>query len=43
MVSEPKKHDLGLYEEMLGFYITALGCALKGQRGAAADTGKRRR
>ena len=33
MASKPKKHNLGLCEEMLGFYITALGYALKGGRG----------
>ena len=43
MASEPKKHDLGLYEEMLGFYITALWYALKGEQGAPADADKRHR
>ena len=42
MASEPKKHNLGLYEEMLGFYITALGYTLKGEQGAPADADKRR-
>ena len=34
MASEPKKHNLGLYGEMLGFYITALGYTLKGGQAA---------
>jgi len=40
MASEPKKHDLGLYEGMLGFYITALGHILQGEQGAPADAKK---
>ena len=43
MASESKKHNLGLYEEMLGFYITPPGYTLKGEQGAPADADKRRR